>query len=74
MVNGTKPVRPIHLQFRGINSNMVDIDVGARRTHPSKPMDVNAYRFEVISNNDFQNNGRKWNTARVVVKDFTDGT
>lgn len=73
LLNGTKPPAPAHITLRGLNSNTFDLDVGAKK--PPKPdiMDINGYRFELISKEDSRNNGGKWTNPKVVIKDFTDG-
>lgn len=71
--NGTKPTKPPVLQLRGVNSDTFDIDVGAIRTGPHDPMEVNGYRFEVITLDEFKANGGKWDRARVEVLAFEDG-
>lgn len=74
LINGTKPNAPPHITLRGVNSNTFDLDVGAKKTiGPSDPMDINGYRFELLSTEEYRNNGGKWTNARVVLKDFTDG-
>lgn len=37
-------------------------------------MDINGYRFEVMSNYQFKLNGHKWDKARVLVFGFEDGS
>lgn len=73
LLNGTKPAAPRFIQLRGANSNTLDIDIGA--TRPSTPdlMDVLSYRFEIISLDEYRNNGNLWTNARAVEKVFTDG-
>lgn len=36
-------------------------------------MDVLSYRFEIISLDDYRNNGNVWTTARAIEKASTDG-
>lgn len=74
LLNGTKPPPPPHITLRGVNSKTFDLDVGAQRTGDPEPMDVVGYRFEILSKEDHRNNGAKWTSARVVLKDFTDGS
>lgn len=74
LLNGTKPTKPTVLQLRGVNSDTFDIDVGATRNPgPRDPMEINGYRFDVISLDDFQKNGGKWDRARVEHLGFEDG-
>lgn len=73
LINGTKPAAPLHITLRGVNSNTFDLDVGAKRSGTQDPMNVNGYRFELLSKEEHSNNGGKWVNARVVMKDFTDG-
>lgn len=71
---GIKPEKPPTLQLRGVNSDTFDIDVGAiRKPKPRHPMDINGYRFEIISVQDFRLNGGKWDNARILVLGFEDG-
>lgn len=74
LLNGTKPTKPTVLQLRGVNSDTFDIDVGATRPPgPRQPMEINGYRFEVISTDEFKANGGKWDRARVENLGFEDG-
>lgn len=74
LMNGTKPSKPTVLQLRGVNSDTFDIDVGATRNPgPRDPMEVNGYRFEVITLEEFKANGGKWDRARVEKLGFEDG-
>lgn len=73
LINGTKPPAPPHITLRGVNSKTFDLDVGAQKTGAYDPMDVIAYRFEIVSKEEHRNNGGKWTNARIVQKDFTDG-
>lgn len=73
LINGTKPNAPSHITLRGVNSNTFDLDVGAKKSSASSPMDIIGYRFEILSTEEYRNNGGKWTNARVVLKDFTDG-
>lgn len=74
LLNGTKPSKPTVLQLRGVNSDTFDIDVGAMRPPgPRQPMEINGYRFEVISTEEFKANGGKWDRARVENLGFEDG-
>lgn len=72
---GTKPERPSVVQLRGCSSDTFDVDVGAVRTSKIRhEMDVNGYRFEIISTPDFRRNGARWDKARVMIFGFEDGT
>lgn len=74
LLNGTKPSKPTVLQLRGVNSDTFDIDVGATRNPgPRDPMEVNGFRFEVITLDELKANGGKWDRARVENLGFEDG-
>lgn len=73
LLNGTKPAPPPTITLRGVNSNTFDLDVGAKKTGAGNLMDVNGYRFEIVSTEEHRNNGGKWTNPRVVIKDFVDG-
>lgn len=60
--------------LRGVNSKTFDLDVGAQKIGPADPMDIIGYRFEILSKDEHRNNGGKWLNARVVHKEFIDGT
>lgn len=72
---GTKPPAPNDISLRGFNSDTFDLDVGAIRTSKTRnPMDINGYRFEIISKHLYLANGKKWKNARVLTFGFEDGT
>lgn len=72
-MNGTKPAAPRFIQLRGANSNTLDIDIGAKRSSTPHLMEVLSYRFEIISLDDYRNNGNLWTSARAIEKASTDG-
>ncbi|CAO1325840.1 unnamed protein product, partial [Diamesa serratosioi] len=66
---GTKPETPQTFFLRGVNSDTLDIDVGAKRDPKSTNlMDINGYRFELIPKQVFIANGN-WQSAWI--KDFS---
>lgn len=71
--NGTKPPAPPYLRLHGVNSRTFDLDIGAQKIGDPDPMDIIGYRFEILSKDDYRNNGGKWQNARVIQKGFTDG-
>lgn len=70
---GIKPERPPHVVLRGAGSTTFDVDVGAKTPDVRTPMDINGYRFEIISVSNYRMNGGKWDKARVLNKGFEDG-
>lgn len=71
---GEKPEKPKQVELRGYSSDTFDVDVGAIRTSKTRhPMDINGYRFEIISVAEYRQNGGKWDTARVLDLGFEDG-
>lgn len=73
LLNGTKPPAPAYLRLHGVNSRTFDLDIGAQKVGDPDPMDIVGYRFEILSKDDYRNNGGKWLNARVIQKGFTDG-
>lgn len=71
---GVKPEKPKTVQLRGCSSDTFAVDVGAVRTSKIRnEMDINGYRFEIISTSDYRSNGGKWDKARVLIVGFEDG-
>lgn len=63
----SKPPKPPHITLRGVNSNTFDLDVG------SIQMDIIAYRFEILSNENYTKDSGRWTNPRVVLQDFEYG-
>lgn len=60
--------------LRGSSSDTFDVDVGATRASKKREeMDVNGYRFEIISVGDYRSSGGKWDTSRVLEVPFGEG-
>lgn len=71
---GVKPEKPKTVQLRGCSSDTFAVDVGAVRTSKQRhEMDINGYRFEIISTSDYRLNGGKWDKALVLNLGFEDG-
>lgn len=73
LMNGTKPAPPPHITVHGHASNTFDLDIGAKKTGKSDPMEITGYRFELQTKEDNRNNGGKWVNPRIVDKGFADG-
>ena len=68
-------LRNLLLQFflRGVNSDTLDIDVGAKRdTNRSNEMAIIGYRFEIIAVKDYETKSG-WKTARRIDFAVEDG-
>lgn len=71
---GVKPEKPKTVGLRGSSSDAFDVDVGATRgSKQHEVMDINGYRFEVISLSDYRVSGGKWDTSRVLEVPFGEG-
>lgn len=55
--------------LRGVSSNTLDIDVGAKKDPKGNLMDINGYRFELIPKKDFVTNSGSWKGSWI--KDFS---
>ncbi|XP_055641302.1 neural cell adhesion molecule 2-like [Toxorhynchites rutilus septentrionalis] len=71
---GTKPDPPSRFQLRGVNSDTLDIDVGATKSHDvaPDPTTVIGYRFELIPTAEFAKH-RNWDRANRRDFDVADG-
>ncbi|XP_062704961.1 neural cell adhesion molecule 2 [Aedes albopictus] len=71
---GTKPDPPSRFQLRGVNSDTLDIDVGATKSHDVDPdhSTIIGYRFEMIPTEEFAKH-RNWDRAHRRDFDVEDG-
>uniref|UniRef100_A0A182QG23 Neural cell adhesion molecule 1 n=1 Tax=Anopheles farauti TaxID=69004 RepID=A0A182QG23_9DIPT len=71
---GTKPDPPSLFQLRGVNSDTLDIDVGATKSHdiPPDPTTVIGYRFELMPMDEYLKS-RSWDRASRRDFDVADG-
>ncbi|XP_035908761.1 neural cell adhesion molecule 2-like isoform X2 [Anopheles stephensi] len=71
---GTKPDPPSLFQLRGVNSDTLDIDVGATKSHdiPPDPTTVIGYRFELMPTDEYLKS-RSWDRASRRDFDVADG-
>ncbi|XP_035774509.1 hemicentin-1-like isoform X1 [Anopheles albimanus] len=71
---GTKPDPPSLFQLRGVNSDTLDIDVGATKSHdiPPDPTTVIGYRFELMPTEEYSRT-RSWDHASRRDFDVADG-
>uniref|UniRef100_A0A1S4H1B3 Neural cell adhesion molecule 1 n=1 Tax=Anopheles gambiae TaxID=7165 RepID=A0A1S4H1B3_ANOGA len=71
---GTKPDPPSLFQLRGVNSDTLDIDVGATKSHdiPPDPTTVIGYRFELMPTDEYLKS-RSWDHASRRDFDVADG-
>ncbi|XP_065095667.1 neural cell adhesion molecule 1-like [Ochlerotatus camptorhynchus] len=71
---GTKPDPPSRFQLRGVNSDTLDIDVGATKSHDVDPdhSTIIGYRFELIPTEEFAKH-RNWERAHRRDFDVEDG-
>ncbi|XP_058126256.1 neural cell adhesion molecule 2-like [Anopheles ziemanni] len=71
---GSKPDPPSLFQLRGVNSDTLDIDVGATKSHdiPPDPTTVIGYRFELMPTDEYMKS-RSWDQASRRDFDVADG-
>uniref|UniRef100_A0A182J736 Neural cell adhesion molecule 1 n=2 Tax=Anopheles atroparvus TaxID=41427 RepID=A0A182J736_ANOAO len=71
---GSKPDPPSLFQLRGVNSDTLDIDVGATKSHdtPPDPTTVIGYRFELMALDEYLKS-RSWDLASQRDFDVADG-
>lgn len=71
---GSKPDPPSLFQLRGVNSDTLDIDVGATKSHdiPPDPTTVIGYRFELLPTDEYLKT-RSWDEASRRDFDVADG-
>lgn len=71
---GTKPDPPSRFQLRGVNSDTLDIDVGATKSHDVDPdhSTIIGYRFELIPTEEYAKH-RNWERAHRRDFDVEDG-
>ncbi|XP_052866717.1 neural cell adhesion molecule 2-like [Anopheles cruzii] len=71
---GSKPDPPSLFQLRGVNSDTLDIDVGATKSHdtPPDPTTVIGYRFELMPTEEYSRT-RSWDHASRRDFDVADG-
>ncbi|XP_055540722.1 neuroglian-like [Wyeomyia smithii] len=71
---GTKPDPPSRFQLRGVNSDTLDIDVGATKSHDVDPdhTTVIGYRFELIPTEEYAKH-HNWERANRRDFDVEDG-
>uniref|UniRef100_A0A182NEE1 Neural cell adhesion molecule 1 n=1 Tax=Anopheles dirus TaxID=7168 RepID=A0A182NEE1_9DIPT len=71
---GSKPDPPSLFQLRGVNSDTLDIDVGATKSHdiPPDPTTVIGYRFELMPTEEYLKS-RSWDRASQRDFDVADG-
>ncbi|XP_053677613.1 neural cell adhesion molecule 2-like [Anopheles nili] len=71
---GTKPDPPSLFQLRGVNSDTLDIDVGATKSHEfaPDPTTVIGYRFELMPTEEYLTS-RSWDHASRRDFDVADG-
>ncbi|EDS35755.1 conserved hypothetical protein [Culex quinquefasciatus] len=71
---GTKPDPPSRFQLRGVNSDTLDIDVGATKSHDVEPdhSTIIGYRFELIPTEEY-GKYRSWERANRRDFDVEDG-
>ncbi|XP_055591877.1 neural cell adhesion molecule 2-like [Uranotaenia lowii] len=71
---GTKPDPPSRFQLRGVNSDTLDIDVGATKSHDVDPdhSTIIGYRFELIPTEEY-GKYRSWERAERRDFDVEDG-
>ncbi|XP_065079072.1 neural cell adhesion molecule 2-like [Ochlerotatus camptorhynchus] len=71
---GTKPERPSRFELRGVNSDTLDIDVGATKSHDvdPDPSTIIGYRFELIPTEEYAKH-RSWERAHRRDFDVEDG-
>ncbi|XP_058453999.1 neural cell adhesion molecule 2-like [Malaya genurostris] len=71
---GTKPDPPSRFQLRGVNSDTLDIDVGAKKSHDVDPdhSTIIGYRFELIPTEEYAKH-HSWDRANRRDFDVEDG-
>lgn len=71
---GTKPDPPSRFQLRGVNSDTLDIDVGATKSHDVDPdhTTIIGYRFEMIPTDEYKKH-HSWEQASRRDFDVEDG-
>ncbi|XP_044315972.1 neural cell adhesion molecule 2 [Drosophila rhopaloa] len=65
---GDKPPAPANFKLRGFNSNTFDVVLSAPRGQERRPMDVNGFRIEYMTEMEFKSEAGKWTNAKR--KDF----
>lgn len=63
---GVKPEPPSMFVLRGVNYEILDVDVGATKPKKASEMDTLGYRFEIMPVQMFEEHDQDWTLARQI--------